>query len=376
MKNKEEKSAAAGFDALQLARPAVQRASAYHTPREDLNGPTDYTLLDVNESPVSPFRWGREDQLHRYPDSRQRALRSALAKHFSLQPGQVFTGNGSDEVFDLLIRAFAQPHEDALLISPPTFGMYAHYAQLQDVHVTEVPLTPAFDLDKPALEAALQQAGTEGKPKLKLWAVGSPNNPTGNRPNDRLLEALIPRFPGLVIVDEAYGDFSEAASWATRLGEFPNLVVLRTFSKAWGLAGIRVGAALAHPSVVRVLGRVKAPFNLNQLSIAAAIRALQQPATLQHHTRLLVSYRQELARELEKFAFVERVFPSEANFLLVRVTEPKAIFRHLLKAGVLVRDRSGLPGCAGCLRINAGLPEENRQLLDTLATYQPEAGTP
>lgn len=337
-----------------LLRPHVRTLVPYSTARDEFTGEAQI-FLDANENPYpSP--------VNRYPDPHQRELKAVLAKRLELSPEQIFVGNGSDEAIDLLVRAFAAPG-DRIVVMPPTYGMYAVAARSHDVEVLPVPLGEGFLPD----EDAIERAHTSND---KLLFVCSPNNPTGNLIAPDTIERLAARFPGIVVVDEAYIDFSDGPSALTLLSGNERLVILRTLSKAWGIAGARVGIALGHRSMIRALDTLKAPYNVNSLSQRCALDRLAAAGEVLSQLAELKRERTRMAAELKKLDSVVHVFPSDANFLLVRFRESGRLFRGLQAQGIIVRDRAREPGCDGCLRISLGTPGENTRLLTALEELQ------
>jgi histidinol-phosphate aminotransferase len=347
---------------LQLARPNVRTLKPYSSARDEYKiGPsaTETVFLDANENSLGgPLA----EDYSRYPDPQQAPLKRAIGQLKSLDPTQIFLGSGSDEAIDLLFRAFCEPGRDNAVLLPPTYGMYAVQANIHGAELRRAPLRPDFSPDAAAVRAATDAHS-------KLLFICSPNNPTGQcLPDDFVLEMLA-FFPGLVVVDEAYADFSGRPSWAARLYEFTNLVVLQTLSKAWGLAGLRVGMAFANPFVINILNKIKYPYNLNQPTIQLATEALQKKSVMLEKVAILLTERARLEAELPRLACVEKVFASDANFLLVRVSDADAIYLFLTARGIVVRNRSREPHCENCLRITVGQPAENERLLANLRQF-------
>ncbi|NND31264.1 MAG: histidinol-phosphate transaminase, partial [Saprospiraceae bacterium] len=273
---------------------------------------------------------------------------------------QIFLGNGSDEAIDLLIRIFCEPGDDEIMVLPPTYGMYQVCADVSNVAVKKCLLTDDFQLQ-------LSDIRSQISTKLKLLFICSPNNPTGNSINHHDIESLLTFFKGIVIIDEAYGDFCEQASWIEKIGQYPNLVILQTFSKAWGLAGIRMGMAFSNPEIISIFNKVKPPYNINRYSQMKAIKSLQEDAALKdRQVKEIIQERAKLRNILIGRTDVLEVYPSEANFLLIRFANPQIVYRHLQERGIVVRDRTKTPKCEGCLRITIGTPEENNLLIDAL----------
>lgn len=335
-----------------LVRPNIWALKPYSSARHEFKGHAE-VMLDANENPI-------ETGLNRYPDPLQLKLKGLIAKYKDISIDQIFLGNGSDEAIDLLIRIFCRPGQDSILITPPTYGMYRVSADINDVQVQEVLLDPSFEL-RP--DEILSVAG----PNTKLLFLCSPNNPTGNNLDRATVEYMIQRFTGIVVIDEAYFDFSNEQSWTTRLSEFDNLVVMQTFSKAWGLAGIRLGMAFASPEIIGLFNKVKPPYNVNKLTQNQAIQAFEGGLDkVTDAISMIVSERARVRKELQQLEETVKIFNSDSNFLLVRFKHPLEIFHTLREEGVVVRDRSSTPLCDGCLRITIGRPEENDRLLSLL----------
>lgn len=327
----------------------------YSTARDDYKGGDISVWLDANESPYN-------NGVNRYPDPHQKALKGEIAQLKGVTPEQVFVGNGSDEAIDLCFRIFCEPGVDNVVAIAPTYGMYAVAAAINNVAVREVPLeAETYALNVPAMLAAADA-------HTRLMWVCSPNNPTGNAFSLQQLEALADNFNGVLVVDEAYIDFSSQPSMLTVLSKHPNVVVLQTLSKAWGMAGLRLGLAFASPMIADIFARVKYPYNVNaptQAEVAKRLHAEPHDA----HVAEVCSQRQWLATELAKMPCVLKVYHSDANFLLVKVTDADAIYDHLVANGIIVRNRNRVKGCEGCLRITVGTPAENANVIDALKQY-------
>ena len=271
-------------------------------------------------------------------------------------------GNGSDECIDLLIRAFCNPQTDAILICPPTYGMYEVYAHINDVPLREVPLLPSYQLNLEAMEAAIDAS-------TKLIFLCSPNNPTGNSMHREDIEMILNNFDGLVVIDEAYINYSRHRSFLADLNEYPNLVVMQTFSKAWGLAALRLGITFASAAIIDVLNKIKPPYNINQATQELALKALDNLGEVNAMIRETIKEREILEKELARLPVVEKIYPSEANFLLVRMGDATGIYDFLKDRGIIVRNRSNVILCEGCLRITVGTSAENRELLNALSAF-------
>lgn len=333
-----------------MVRKNILNMKPYASARDEFKGEAEI-FLDANENPFS-------SSYNRYPDPLQWKVKEKLAIIKDVKPEQIFLGNGSDEAIDLVIRAFCEPNVDAILITEPTYGMYAVCAAVNAVQVEKILLTPDFDIDLSAFSAP--------DSKAKVIFLCSPNNPTGNLLSyDKIIEVL-KRFDGLVVIDEAYIDFSNSRSFVPELAKYPNLIVLQTFSKAWGLAGLRLGMCFASPEIIQVLNKIKYPYNINSVTQKLALDALNNEEQKNEWVKDLVEQRTRMATALSKLSITEQVYPSAANFLLVRVKEAFQTYQYLMKKGIIVRDRSNVVRCNGCLRITIGTPQENTQLLEAL----------
>lgn len=333
-----------------LVRPCIARLTPYSTARDDYQGELG-VFLDANESPY-------ENGYNRYPDPHQAALKALISPMKGLPVENIFLGNGSDEAIDLVFRVFCEPRVDNVVAIAPSYGMYTVAAAINDVAVLEVPLGPEFSLPKAELLAAADA-------HTKALFLCSPNNPTGNAfAREDLLE-LVEAFEGIVVVDEAYIDFSSVPSLAAEVRRYPNLIVLQTMSKARGMAGLRLGLALADAPIVRLMSMVKYPYNINEAAQRLVADLLRQP--IDDQVACIVQQRGVVAERLRALPVVERVYPSDANFLLVKVRDADAAYEHLVRRGIIVRNRNRVLQCAGCLRITIGLPQENEKMLQSLA---------
>lgn len=338
-----------------LTRANVWRMEPYSSARDDYQGTTASVFLDANENPYNT-------PVNRYPDPRQSELKSELAKVKQVKPEQIFLGNGSDEAIDLLFRAFCEPRIDNVVAINPTYGMYQVCAETNDVAYRKVNLTDDFQLPVEALLAATDD-------HTKLLFVCSPNNPTGNDFRLSDMEQLLLRFQGLVVIDEAYIDFSERSSLLRRLEEFPNLVVLQTFSKAWGCAAIRLGMAFASPEIIGILSKIKYPYNVNLLTQREALSMVHRHYEVERWAQSLKAERTQLIAGLGKLPVVVHIFPTDANFVLVRVTDAVALYNYLVSCGIIVRNRHSVTLCGNCLRITVGTRVENERLIQALQSY-------
>lgn len=346
------------FSLDSLLRPNVRTMIPYSSARDEFKGEASI-YLDANENSYgSPLtKW-----YHRYPDPHQLQIKEKLSKIKAVPADQIFLGNGSDECIDLLYRAFCVPGVDNVVICPPTYGMYEVSATLNDVEVRKAPLLPDFQLDLVHLENLIDA-------HTKIIWLCSPNNPTGNSLDRTDVEMVLNNFDGLVVVDEAYINFSRLQSYTRDLTEYPNLVVLQTLSKAWGLAGLRVGLAFGSVELISILNRIKPPYNINEASQNLVLKALDEVGMVNDMIREIVKEREKLVRDLGSLPGVQKVHESDANFLLVRFDEQvqaRRLYERLLDYGIVVRDRSQVAGCENALRITVGTEAENKKLIALL----------
>lgn len=346
------------FDVNTLVRDNIARLTPYSSARDEFSGEAK-VFLDANENSLgSPLKkW-----YNRYPDPHQKAIKQKLAMVKGIAAEHIFLGNGSDECIDLLYRCFCNPGKDNIVICPPTYGMYEVSANINDVAVKKVSLLPNFELDLSGIEDAIDD-------QTKLIWICSPNNPTGNSLKRLDIETLLNNFKGLVIVDEAYINFSKQKSFVQELTEYPNLVVLQTLSKAWGLAGLRLGMAFASTAIIEILNRVKPPYNINQATQELVLTALEEVGQINDMIRLLVDMREALAEVFASMPTVETVYPSDANFILVKIKEARAVYEFLLTKGIVLRDRSNVQLCNDCLRITVGSEQDNTLLVDAMQDW-------
>ena len=335
-----------------LVRPNIAALAPYSTARDEYSGPLGI-YLDANESPYG-------NGYNRYPDPHQAVLKARIGECKGIRSENLFLGNGSDEAIDLVFRIFCTPGRDNAVIITPSYGMYGVAAAINDVAVRSVRLGEDFSLDTEVLLGACDEA-------TKLVMLCSPNNPSGNAFPKRQLLEICDRFPGVVVVDEAYADFSAQGSLVDEAMVRENLIVLQTLSKARGMAGLRIGMAISSVEIIRLMSHVKYPYNLSRAAMEKAIVLLEKPVDGQVQT--LIRERERLASCLPRFPFVRKVFPSDANLLLVRVDDADALYAHLLAQGIIVRNRSRVVGCDACLRLTVGLPEENDRLLQAMESY-------
>jgi histidinol-phosphate aminotransferase len=347
------------FSLDKILRPNIKNLTPYSSARDEFKGEAS-VYLDANENAYgSPLATA----YNRYPDPLQYAVKKRLSEIKGVPPRNIFLGNGSDEAIDVLYRSFCNPGVDNVIIVPPTYGMYEVSANINDIELRRVPLTADYQLDLEAIAAHIDD-------KTKLIWICSPNNPTGNSMHRADVETLLANFSGLVIVDEAYINFSRQKTFIQELTEYANLVVLQTLSKAWGLAGLRVGMAFASEEIIEVMNKVKPPYNMNQASQALALEALQNIDQVNAWIKETLTERDKLVLQLKNFDFVVDIYPSDANFILVKTTDANGIYNYLVQNGIIVRNRTKVELCEGALRITVGTPEENIKLIDTLQNYK------
>lgn len=343
-------------DISKLIRKNILELKPYSSARDEYSG-SALVFLDANENPYN-------DPLNRYPDPHQKQLKERIAGLKGLPSNYLFLGNGSDEGIDLLFRVLCEPGRDHVITVDPTYGMYAVCAGINGVERRSVLLNKDFSLDPEKVLSAVNK-------HTKLIFLCSPNNPTSNSLEREAILQILDGVNCLVVVDEAYIDFSQDPGLLSLVKERWNLVILQTLSKAWGLAGIRLGMLFARPELVSYISRVKYPYNLSSLSIDAALRGLEDAGERKAWIENILEERNILTGRLASLSFVQKVYPSDANFLLVKVDDPSALYGFLMKKGIVVRDRSTVPLCEGCLRVTIGTPEENRALINALNTFQP-----
>lgn len=340
-------------DINRLVRECIAQLTPYSTARDEYQGELGI-FLDANESPY-------ENGYNRYPDPHQKALKAQIAALKGVGAENIFIGNGSDEAIDVLMRVFCEPRVDNVVAIAPSYGMYKVAAAINDVEMREVQLGEEFSLPVEALLAAADE-------HTKVMFLCSPNNPTGNSfPREQIMR-LVEQFDGVVVVDEAYIDFAEAESLKSEINENPNLVVLQTMSKAWAMAGLRVGLALASERVVELMSEVKYPYNINVATMAIVEELLRQP--IGDKVAEIKSQRARVVEALSQSKVIRKIYPSDANFLLVEVVDADAMYNFLIAQGVIVRNRNRVKGCEGCLRLTIGTPEENEALLKSISEYE------
>lgn len=338
----------------ELLRKNIVELKPYSCARDEFKGKASI-YLDANENPYnSPF--------NRYPDPLQLELKEQISKIKNVPVENIFTGNGSDEAIDLLYRAFCEPKEDNVVAIEPTYGMYKVCADINDVGYRKVLLDENFDIE------AYRVIDTTNAHTKIIWLC-SPNNPTGNSLNRSELHKILKWFRGIVVIDEAYIDFSTGGSFSSFLNEYPNLVVLQTLSKAWANAAVRLGMAFASTEIVNVLNKIKYPYNVNAMTQAAGIKALENPEQTRRWVSILLEQREFLIAELQKLNFVNHIYPTDANFVLLKVEDANALYKYLVKKSIIIRNRSNVTLCDNCIRITVGTPEENKILLNELRKF-------
>jgi len=340
-----------------LLRKNILGMKPYSSARDEYKDlQADMVFLDANENPFDTL-------LNRYPDPQQTRLKEIIATLKEVSTEQLLLGNGSDEVLDLIFRAFCEPNQDSILTLPPTYGMYDVLANLNAVENIQVPLSPDFQLEVDSILAAIES-------RTKLLFICSPNNPSGNAVDRKAIERLLNEFKGVVVIDEAYIDFTNEMSLTAYLNMYPNLIVIQTLSKAYGLAGIRLGICYASNAIIAVLNKIKPPYNINTLTQDAAIKALENKDVVDVQVETLLNERNHLINAFKSVSFIKKIYPSEANFILIKVDDANKRYDELIKNSVVVRNRSSQLHCENCLRITVGTPSENAQLLTLLNTLK------
>lgn len=346
------------FDLKILLRPHIANIKPYSSARDEYSGKKGI-FLDANEN---PFGSATAEDFNRYPDPYQWAIKEKLAIVKDVQPNQIFLGNGSDEAIDLLIRAFCRPGKDNVILLPPTYGMYEVSAEINDIQIKKVSLSPDYQLRPEAILAAIDEF-------TKIIFICSPNNPSGNKVVREDIRKILENFKGLVVVDEAYTDFSDEPSFTTELDQYPNLLVMQTFSKAWGLASLRLGMAFASTQIIKILNLIKPPYNISGLTQLKALEALEAKGKMESLVKDILLERDYLWQELTHLEFVLHIYPSQANFLLVKVPAARKIYDFLIDNQIIVRDRSKVLLCDDCLRISVGTRVENVALMQALKKF-------
>ena len=347
------------FDLNKLVRENIKKLKPYSSARSEFSGEAK-VFLDANENSFgSPLtKW-----YNRYPDPLQWELKKKIAFIKNVPAENILLGNGSDECIDLLIRAFCDPQEDEILICPPTYGMYEVFAHINDVAIKEIPLLSDYQLNLEGIENAIDS-------RTKLIFLCSPNNPTGNSLKREDIEIVLNNFEGIVVLDEAYINYSRHRSLLAELNEYPNLVVMQTFSKAWGLAALRLGMNFASLDIIHILNKIKPPYNINQATQELALKALDNLEDVNAMIRETIKEREKLVKELVQLPLVKKIYPSDANFILVKTEDATTIYNYLKEKGIIVRNRSNVLLCEGCLRITIGTQNENNELVNALNCFQ------
>ena len=337
----------------ELIRENIKSLQPYSSARDEFKEISSaFIFMDANENPF-------ESGLNRYPDPQQNLVKEALSKIKGVSKEQILLGNGSDEVLDLIFRVFCEPKEDQVIVLPPTYGMYEVLAKVNDIKLITIPLLDNF---QPNIKEVVKVQNTN----TKVLFLCSPNNPTANSFDANTIETLLKEFSGIVVIDEAYIDFSDEDSWLARLDEFPNLIVTQTLSKAYGLAGIRLGICYASQEIISILNKIKPPYNVNQLTQDVALKALLNRDEVNNQIKAITSERNQLIKDLKKLDIVDKVYASDANFLLVKVDDANLRYEQLLNNGIVVRNRSNQMLCENCLRFTIGTKDDNEKLITTL----------
>ena len=337
----------------ELIRENIKSLQPYSSARDEFKEISSaFIFMDANENPF-------ESGLNRYPDPQQNLVKEALSKIKGVSKEQILLGNGSDEVLDLIFRVFCEPKEDQVIVLPPTYGMYEVLAKMNDIKLITIPLLDNF---QPNIKEVVKVQNTN----TKVLFLCSPNNPTANSFDANTIETLLKEFSGIVVIDEAYIDFSDEDSWLARLDEFPNLIVTQTLSKAYGLAGIRLGICYASKEIISILNKIKPPYNVNQLTQDVALKALLNRDEVNNQIKAITSERNQLIKDLKKLDIVDKVYASDANFLLVKVDDANLRYEQLLNNGIVVRNRSNQILCENCLRFTIGTKDDNEKLITTL----------
>ncbi len=342
------------FDINNLVRENVKSMKPYSSARDEFEDfdTADMIFLDANENPF-------QNGVNRYPDPQQGNVKKVLAKNKGVNTNQILLGNGSDEVLDLIFRAFCEPKVDNVITLPPTYGMYGVLANINAVENREVLLSNDF---QPQVEKILDAVDKN----TKILFLCSPNNPTANSFSDESVAYLLKNFKGLVVIDEAYIDFSKKQSWMNELDEYPNLIITQTLSKAYGLAGIRLGICYASTEVIAVLNKIKPPYNVNELTQLRALERLSNPEKIESEIASIIQQREELLKVLNEVNFVEKIYPTEANFILIKVDNANKRYDELIAKGIVIRNRTTQPLCENTLRLTIGTKEENKKLIEAL----------
>ena len=340
-------------DINKLVRENVLKLTPYSSARDEYNGTTG-TFMDANENPYG--------NLNRYPDPYQKQLKASLSEFKGIKQEMIFLGNGSDEIIDLCLRIFCNPGTDKILTFPPTYGMYEVSASVNDITTLKIPLNANFQIDIPGIDPLLNDS------TLKLIFICSPNNPTGNSMNFEDVEYILKKFKGMVVIDEAYIDFSDKPSFVSLVSKFPNLILMQTFSKAFGLASVRIGMAFSNQEVIRYFNKLKPPYNISTINQKAALSKLGKIEVYYSQVKKIKRERERLSSDLQKLNLTEKVYSSDANFLLVKMKNANFIYNTLINNNIIVRNRSNV--IDNCLRITVGKKSENDKLIKTLNEIQ------
>ena len=336
-----------------LIRPTIKALKPYSSARDEFQGNSDdMVFLDANENPF-------ENGVNRYPDPQQRSVKSLLSEIKNIPENNILLGNGSDEVLDLIFRAFCEPNQDNIITLPPTYGMYSVLANINAIEIKSVQLDEYF---QPKVDEILEVSNDNSK----LLFLCSPNNPTGNSFEAKSIEELIKKFQGIVVIDEAYIDFSNEESWISKLSEFPNLIVTQTLSKAYGMAGIRLGICYASSEIISVLNRIKPPYNVNELTQQRAILQLKLNDLTKKQVADILTERKNLINQLNTVSYISKIYPTDANFVLVEVDDATKRYNQLIEKGIVIRNRTTQPGCENCLRLTVGIAIENKKLIKVM----------
>ena len=343
------------FDVNNLVRKNIQNMKSYSSARDEFKDfNTEMIFLDANENPF-------ENGVNRYPDPQQNSVKLALAELKKVNVNQILLGNGSDEVLDLLFRAFCEPNKDNVITLPPTYGMYGVLADLNAIENREIVLNSDFQPNEKSILERVDE-------NTKIIFLCSPNNPTGNSFSDTVISELLEKFNGLIVLDEAYIDFSEKESWLNKIENYPNLVIIQTLSKAYGMAGIRVGVLYASASIIAIVNKIKPPYNINVLSQEKALERIKDSNKNRLEIQSILDNKRNLLEQLSKIKFIEKIFPSDANFVLIKVDNASKRYNQLIDFGIVIRNRTTQLLCENCLRITIGTNLENEKLINVLRT--------
>lgn len=342
------------FNINNLIRENVKAMKPYSSARDEFEDfdTADMIFLDANENPF-------QNGVNRYPDPQQTSVKKVLAEQNRVQTNQILLGNGSDEVLDLIFRAFCEPKIDNVITLPPTYGMYGVLANLNNIENREVLISEDF---QPQVEKILEAVDENSK----IIFLCSPNNPTGNSFSEESVLKLVENFNGLIVIDEAYIDFSDKESWLGKIDQYPNLVITQTLSKAYGLAGIRLGICYASAEIISVLNKIKPPYNVNELTQLRALERLSNPEIIKSEIALIIAQREQLLKVLNHIQFVQKIYPTEANFILIKVDDANKRYNELIAKGIVIRNRTTQPLCENTLRLTIGTEEENKKLIEAL----------